>query len=111
MLSFLLNTMDYSQAFWPKSRPFFGVFLLFAGRCYEVEVCASVLLVRCSLQMVSFFCHIKMFSFWPKTMDYSQAFWPKLRPFFVVFFLNSMEVARKIKLQSVILLLLTCPFR
>ena len=38
--------------------------------------------------------------FWLKTMDYSQAFWPKLRPFFVVFILNSMEVARKMKLAS-----------
>ena len=29
--------------------------------------------------MVSFFVKIKIFRFWPKTMDYNKAFWPKLR--------------------------------
>ena len=37
--------------------------------------------------MEYFFAEIKFFRFWPKTMDYSLAFWPKLRPFFVVFLL------------------------
>ena len=29
---------DYSQAFWLKLRPFFVVFLLLTGRCYEAEI-------------------------------------------------------------------------
>ena len=36
---------NHVQAFLPKSRPFFVVFLLLAGRCYEVEfvpVCSSL---------------------------------------------------------------------
>ena len=37
--------------------------------------------------MVSFLAKVKIFKFWPKTMDYSQAFWPKLRSFFVVLLL------------------------
>ena len=27
-------------------------------------------------------CQVKLFSFWQKTMDYSKAFCPKLRPFY-----------------------------
>ena len=41
------NTMDYNKAFWPKSRSFFVFFLLEDGRCYEVEICAILLLLRC----------------------------------------------------------------
>ena len=37
--------------------------------------------------MVSFFAEVKIFSFWIKTMDYSQAFWPKLMYFFVILLL------------------------
>ena len=37
--------------------------------------------------MVSFFAEVKIFNFWPKTMDYSQAFLPKLRSFVVVLLL------------------------
>ena len=37
--------------------------------------------------MVSFFADVKIFSFWPKTMDYSQVFWPTLSSFVVVFLL------------------------
>ena len=55
MFSFWPKTMDYSQAFWPKSRPFFVVFLLLAGRCYKAEICASLLLFRCSLRWYHFF--------------------------------------------------------
>ena len=35
-------------------------------------------------QTVSFLAEVKIFSFWPKTMDYSQAFLPKLSSFFSV---------------------------
>ena len=34
-----------------------------------------------------FFAKVKIFSFWPKTMDYSQAFLPKLSSFFVLLLL------------------------
>ena len=37
--------------------------------------------------MVSFFAEIKILRFWPKTMDYSQGFSPKLSSFFVVLLL------------------------
>ena len=43
-----------SQAFWPKSRPFFVVFLLLTGRCYEAEICAILLLFRCSFRWYHF---------------------------------------------------------
>ena len=55
MFSFWPKTMDYSQAYWPKSRPFFVVFLLLAGRCYDAEICASLLLFRCSFKWYNFF--------------------------------------------------------
>ena len=32
-------------------------------------------------QMVSFLAEVKIFRFWPKTMDYNKAFWPKSRCF------------------------------
>ena len=50
---------------------------------YEAEICATLLLLRCPFR----WCFCRIFSFWPKTMDYSQGFWPKLRSFFVVFLL------------------------
>ena len=50
------KTMDYSQAFWPKLRPFFVVLLLIAGRCYEAEIYAILVLLRCSFRWYHFFC-------------------------------------------------------
>ena len=47
--------------------------------------------------------------FWPKTMDYNKAFWPKLRSFFVVFLLLTGR-CYEAKIWT-ILLLLRCPFR
>ena len=44
--------------------------------------------------MVFFFAKVKLFIFWPKTMDYSQAFWPKLSSIFAVLLL---EGAMKLK--------------
>ena len=38
--------------------------------------------------MDSFFAIVKIFRFWPKTMDYNKAFWPKSRSFFVVLLLQ-----------------------
>ena len=40
--------MDYSQAFWPKSRSFFELFLLITRRCYEAEICTTLLPFRCA---------------------------------------------------------------
>ena len=37
--------------------------------------------------MVSFFAEVKISRFWPKTMDYNKAFWPKSRSFLAVFLL------------------------
>ena len=39
--------------------------------------------------MESFFAKVKIFRFWPKTMDYNKAFWPKSRSFFVVLLLQN----------------------
>ena len=39
------KTVDYRQAFWPKSRLFFVVLLLLIGRCYEAKLCAILLLL------------------------------------------------------------------
>ena len=38
--------MDYSQAFLPKLRSFFEVFLLFTGMCYEAEIWTILLPFR-----------------------------------------------------------------
>ena len=59
--------------------------------------------------MVSFFAEVKIFRFWPKTMDYSQAFCPKLSSFFVVLLLLT---GRCCEAEiCTILLLLRCSFR
>ena len=39
--------------------------------------------------MALFFAKVKIFRFWPKTMDYSQAFCPKLSSFFMVLLLHT----------------------
>ena len=59
--------------------------------------------------MVSFFAKVKIFRFWPKTMDYNKAFWPKLRSFFVVLLLLTGRCCGAE--ICAILLLLRCPFR
>ena len=43
------KTMDYSQAFLPKSSSFFEAFLLLAGRCYGAEICVILLLSKFSV--------------------------------------------------------------
>ena len=50
IFSFWPKTMDYSQAFRPKLRPMFAFFLHVIGRCYENEICAILLLLRCSFR-------------------------------------------------------------
>ena len=106
---FWLKTMDYNKAFWPKSRSFFVVLLLLTGRCYEAEICAILLLLKCPFRWNAFFfAKVKIFRFWLKTMDYNKAFWPKSRSFFVVLLLLTgrcygAEICA-------ILLLLKCPF-
>ena len=85
------KTMDYNKAFWPKLSSFFVVFLLQSGRCYKAEICTILFPLRCAICycLVLFFAVVKIFRFWPKTMDYNKAFWPKLSSFFVVFLLQS----------------------
>ena len=39
--------------------------------------------------MEFFFVKVKVFRFWPKTMDYNKAFWPKSRSFFEVLLLEN----------------------
>ena len=72
------KTMDYNKAFWPKSRSFFVVLLLQNGRCYEAEICAILLLLRCAIAWYCFFAKVKIFIFRPKTMDYSPWFLAKI---------------------------------
>ena len=59
--------------------------------------------------MVSFFAEVKIFQFCPKTMDYSQAFCPKLSSFFVVLLLLTGRCCEAV--IYTILLLLRCSFR
>ena len=102
------KTMDYNKAFWPKSRSFFVVILLPSGRCYEAEICTILLLLRCPFRWNPFFTKVKMFRFWPKTMDYNKAFWPKSKSFFVAILLpNGRCYEAEI---CAILLLLRCPW-
>ena len=88
-----------SQAFLPKLSSFFVLLLLLAGRCYEAEICTILLPFRCAFAWYPFFCQSQNFSFWPKTMDYSQAFLPKLSSFFVPLlgYYSSLEGAMKLK--------------
>ena len=58
--------------------------------------------------MVSFFAEVKIFIFWPKTMDYNKAFLPKSRRFSAVLLLHS---GRCCEAEiCAILFLLRCPF-
>ena len=78
--------MDYSQAFWPKLSSLFEGFLLpFEGAMKPRFSSSAPLQMYFSLE--SFLAKVKIFSFWPKTMDYSQAFWPKLSSLFEGFLL------------------------
>ena len=58
--------------------------------------------------MESFFVKVKIFRFWPKTMDYNKAFWPKSRSFFVVLLHQNGRCYEA--LICIILLLLRCAF-
>ena len=46
---------------------------LLTGRCYEAEICAFFSF-RDALSDDIFFVEVKIFNFWPKTMDYSPWF-------------------------------------
>ena len=102
------KTMDYNKAFLPKSRCFSAVHLLHSGRCYGAEICIILFLLRCPFIWYPFFAKVKIFRFWPKTMDYNKAFLPKSRCFSAVHLLHSgrcygAEIC-------IILFLLRCPF-
>ena len=66
--SFWPKTMDCSQAFLPNLSLFFEAFLLLAGRCYETETCATLLLLRCAFCLVSFLAEVRIFGVGPVTM-------------------------------------------
>ena len=71
------------------------------------NLCHSVPL-EMPFHMVSFFAKVKIFRFWPKTMDYNKAFLPKSRRFSAVLLLHS---GRCYEAEiCVILFLLRCPF-
>ena len=58
--------------------------------------------------MVSFFAEVKIFRYWPKTMDYNKAFLPKSKCVSAVLLLHS---GRCYEAEiCVILFLLRCPF-
>ena len=63
------------------------VFLLLTGRWYDAEIWTILLPLKCAFDWYPFFAKVKIFHFWPKTMDYNKAFLLKLRSFFVVFLL------------------------
>ena len=44
------------------------------GGCYGAEICAILLLLRCSFTWYPFFAKVEIFRIWPKTMDYNKAF-------------------------------------
>ena len=59
--------------------------------------------------MISCFAKVIIFRFWPKTMDYNKAFWPKsMSCFVVILLLTGRCYGAEI---CAILLLLRCPFR
>ena len=77
--------INFLPTLWPKLRSFFEVFLLLTGRCYEAEICAILLLLRCSFIW---------YPFWPKSnfSDSGRKPWTIIRrfgrrSFFVVFLL------------------------
>ena len=45
--------------------------LLFAGRCYEAEMCAILLPLRCAFAWNFFLSKVNILKFWPKTVDYT----------------------------------------
>ena len=49
--------------------------------------------------MVSFLAKVKIFRFWPKTMDYNKAFY-RNRGVFLRFFYSTVEGAMKLKFAS-----------
>ena len=63
------KTMDCNKAFGPKSWSFFVVLLLQNGRCYEAEICAILFLLDTLSDGMFFFAKVKLFRFWPKTME------------------------------------------
>ena len=85
-----------NKAFWPKSRSFFVVLLLLTGRCYEVEICTILLLLRCPFRWNPFL---------PKSKfsDFGQKPWTIIRRFgrnrghSLWSFYSSLEGAMKLK--------------
>ena len=74
--------MDYNKAFLPKSRK---IEVIFCGpftpqwkvlRSWNLRHSVPL---EMPFDMVSFLAKVKIFIFWPKTMDYNKVFLPKSR--------------------------------
>ena len=76
-ISFWPNTMDKGKSIMSgvltEIEVIFAVLLLQSEGNMKLKFCHSVPLEICII-MTSFFAEVKIFNFWPKTMDYSQAF-------------------------------------
>ena len=91
------KTMDYNKAFWPKSRSFFVVLLLQNGRCYEAEICAILLLLRCPFRWNPFLPKSKFSDFGQKPWTIIRRF-SRNRDHSLWSFYLSLEGAMKLKL-------------
>ena len=87
---------------------YFAPFLLFTGRCYDVETSAILFLLRCPFIRYYFLSKSKFSDFGQKTMDYNKVFLPKSRRFSAFLLLHS---GRCYEAEiCAILFLLRCPF-
>ena len=104
------KTMDYNKAFCPKLSSFFELFLLLTGRCYEAEICAILISLRCPFRWYPFLLKSKFSESGQKPWTiYNKAFCPKLSSFFELFLLLT---GRCYKVEiCAILISLRCPFR
>ena len=96
IFKFWPKTMDYSQGFWLKSSSFFvGLFLL-AGRCYEAEFCAILLLLICSFRWHPFLPKLKFSESGRKPWTIVRRF-DQNRAHFLWAFFSSLEGGMKLK--------------
>ena len=99
------KTVDYSKAFQSN---FFLYQYSSLRRCYEPDICAILLLLRCLFCCyIPCLAEIKIVDFLPKTMDYIVR---RFDPTFFYSHNSSLEVAVRL-MYSAILLLLRYPFR
>ena len=108
IFQFWPKTMDYNKAFWLKSRSIFVVLYTPHWKVLWSWNLRHSVPLEMPFYMVSFLAEVQIYSFWPKTMDYNKAFWPKSRSFFVVLLLLT---GRCYEAEiCAIVFLLRCPF-